>query len=282
MTAAALLQRRPLQRFFGLLLYTLIVLFVMLPLSWAFFGSFKPQSEIFAYPPTFLPRDFGFSAYAEILSRSQIPTFLTNSIIVTLATTVCVLIVAAIAAYGFSRWQFRYKSAIMVGLLVCQLIPSGVTIIPYYVMMNQLHLLNTLSGLVLVFTATHIPFALWILKGHFDTVPTTLDEAAIIDGASRFRILWTVIIPVSVPGIGAAACLTFITVWAEFLVPMVLANAPETTLVSVGLYNLFGRDSTTFYNQLFAAAALATAPVIIAYLIAQEQFISGLTGGAEK
>lgn len=282
MTAAALLQRRPLQRFFGLLLYTLIVLFVMLPLSWAFFGSFKPQSEIFAYPPTFLPRDFGFSAYAEILSRSQIPTFLINSIIVTLATTVCVLIVAAIAAYGFSRWQFRYKSAIMVGLLVCQLIPSGVTIIPYYVMMNQLHLLNTLSGLVLVFTATHIPFALWILKGHFDTVPTTLDEAAIIDGASRFRILWTVIIPVSVPGIGAAACLTFITVWAEFLVPMVLANAPETTLVSVGLYNLFGRDSTTFYNQLFAAAALATAPVIIAYLIAQEQFISGLTGGAEK
>ncbi|CAH1689061.1 ABC transmembrane type-1 domain-containing protein [Hyphomicrobiales bacterium] len=270
------------QRFLGLTLYALVVLVVMLPLSWAFFGSFKPQSEIFAYPPRLLPEAFSISAYAEILSRTEIPRFLLNSIIVTLATTILVLIVASIAAYGFSRWEFRYKNGIMVALLVCQLIPSGVIIIPYYVMMSEINLVNTHIGLILVFTSTHIPFALWIIKGQFDAIPTTLDEAAIIDGASRVRILWTVIIPVSLPGLGAAACLTFITVWAEFLVPMVLANSPETTLVSVGLYNLFGRDSTTFYNQLFAAATLATAPVIIAYLLAQEQFISGLTGGAEK
>lgn len=270
------------QLFLGLTLYALVVLVVMLPLSWAFFGSFKPQSEIFAYPPRLLPEAFGFSAYAEILARTEIPRFLFNSIVVTVATTILVLIVASVAAYGFSRWDFRYKGAIMVALLVCQLIPSGVTIIPYYVMMSELNLINTHAGLILIFTATHIPFALWIIKGQFDAIPVTLDEAAIIDGASRIRVLWMVIVPVSVPGIGAAACLTFITVWAEFLVPMVLANSPETTLVSVGLYNLFGRDSTTFYNQLFAAATLATAPVIVAYLIAQEQFISGLTGGAEK
>jgi multiple sugar transport system permease protein len=279
---ASVLRLRPVQRFFGLSLYALLVLLVMLPLSWAFFGSFKPQSEIFAYPPSFLPKDFSLQAYVDVLTRTRIPDFLVNSIIVTLTTTLLVLILASIAAYGFSRWSFRGKNLIMVGLLVCQLIPSGVTIIPYYLMMNQLNLLNTHAGLILVFTATHIPFAMWIIKGQFDAVPTSLDEAAIIDGASRFRVLWTVVVPVSMPGIGAAACLTFITVWAEFLVPMVLANSPETTLVSVGLYNLFGRDSTTFYNQLFAAAVLATTPVIIAYLVAQEQFISGLTGGAEK
>lgn len=278
----ALLRPRTIQRFVGLTAYALIVLVVMLPLSWALFGSFKPQSEIFAYPPSLLPKQFSLQAYIDVLTRTQIPRFLVNSIVVTLATTVLVLIFASVAAYGFSRWNFRYKNVVMVGLLVCQLIPSGVTIIPYYLMMNQLNLLNTHAGMVLVFTATHIPFALWIIKGQFDAIPTSLDEAATIDGASRLRILWTVILPISLPGVGAAACLTFITVWAEFLVPMVLANSPETTLISVGLFNLFGRDSTTFYNQLFAAATLATTPVIIAYLVAQEQFISGLAGGAEK
>ena len=270
------------QRYLGMSLYALLVIVVLLPLSWALFGSLKPQSEIFAYPPTLLPKEFSLQAYVDVLTRTQIPRFLLNSIVVTLITTVLVVIFASVAAYGFSRWNFRGKNVTMVGLLVLQLIPSGVTIIPYYLMLNQLNLLNTHAGLILVFTATHIPFAMWIIKGQFDSIPTALDEAAIIDGASRIRVLWTVIMPVSLPGIGAAACLTFITVWAEFLIPMVLANSPETTLVSVGLYNLFGRDSTTFFNQLFAAAVLATTPVIIAYLLAQEQFISGLTGGAEK
>lgn len=270
------------QRYLGMLLYALLVVVVLLPLSWALFGSLKPQSEIFAYPPTLLPKEFSLQAYLDVLSRTQIPLYLLNSIIVTLSTTMLVIVFASIAAYGFSRWNFRGKNVTMVGLLVLQLIPSGVTIIPYYLMLNQVNLLNTHAGLILVFTATHIPFAMWIIKGQFDSIPAALDEAAIIDGASRMRVLWTVIMPISLPGIGAAACLTFITVWAEFLIPMVLANSPETTLVSVGLYNLFGRDSTTFFNQLFAAAVLATMPVIIAYLFAQEQFISGLTGGSEK
>lgn len=271
-----------LSRIIGVGLYAAIVIVVMLPLSWALFGSLKPQSEMFAYPPTLLPQDLSFRAYAEVLERTPMGLYLLNSLIVTCVSTLVVLFFAALAAYGFSRWQFGGKDFVMVSLLVCQLIPHAVTIIPYYVMMNALDLLNTRTGLILIFSATHIPFAVWILKGHFDTIPQTLDEAAIIDGCSRLRILWTVTLPLSLPAIGAAACLTFITVWAEFLVPMVIANASETTLVSVGLYNLFGRDTTTFYNQLFAAAVMATAPVVIVYLIAQEQFISGLTGGAEK
>lgn len=282
MNDAPLIRRTTIERFIGLALYALIVLVVMLPLSWALFGSFKPQAEMFAYPPTLLPREFSLEGYFEVLRRTRIPDFMVNSLIVTMATTVLALAFASVAAYGFSRWDFRYKNFILVALLVCQLIPASVTIIPYYLMMNQLDLLNTHAGMIIIFTATSIPFALWILKGTFDTIPRSLDEAAIIDGASRFRVLRMVIMPLSLPGLGAAACLTFITTWAEFLVPMVIANSPDTTLVSVGIYNLFGRDSATFYNQLFAAATLATAPVIIVYLLAQEQFVSGLTGGAEK
>lgn len=266
----------------GLLCYLLIVFIAMFPLSWALIGSLKPNSELFEFPPKLLPSSLDLGAFVNVITRTKIPFFLLNSIIVTTITTATVLIVASIAAYGFSRWDFRFKNVLMIGLLVCQLIPAGVTIIPYYLMMNQLGLLNTHAGLVLVFTATHVPFAMWIMKGHFDSLPMALDEAAIIDGASRFQILWTIILPISLPGLGAAGCLTFITVWAEFLVPLVLASSPESTLISVGLFNMFGRDSSTFYNQLFAAATLATAPVLIAYLVAQEQFIAGLSQGAEK
>jgi len=272
----------PWTRVAGMGLYVAIVLFVMLPLSWALFGSFKPQPELFNFPPTILPQTFSLSAYREVLERTPMATYLFNSLVVTGGATLVVLVFATTAAYGFSRWDFRGKDVVMVSLLVCQLIPSAVTIIPYYVMMNTLDLLNTRTALVMIFSATHIPFAIWILKSHFDSISQSLDEAAIIDGCSRLRVIWNIILPVSLPAIGAAACLTFITVWAEFLVPMVIANSPETMVVSVGIYNLFGRDSTTLYNLLFAAAVMATAPVVIAYLIAQEQFISGLTGGAEK
>jgi ABC-type glycerol-3-phosphate transport system permease component len=275
-------RNRLLLRGLGLFGYLLILLFAILPLSWALVGSLRPNSELFAFPPKLLPSALDLGAYVQVITRTKIPYFLFNSIVVTMITTVAVLLVASIAAYGFSRWDFRFKNVTMIGLLVCQLIPAGVTIIPYYLMMNQLGLLNTHAGLILVFTATHVPFAMWIMKGHFDSIPRALDEAAIIDGANRFQILWTVILPISLPGLGAAGCLTFITVWAEFLVPLVLASSPETTLVSVGLFNMFGRDSSTFYNQLFAAATLATAPVLIAYLVAQEQFIAGLSQGAEK
>lgn len=266
----------------GIIGYALIVPFALLPLSWAFFGSFKSPSEIFAFPPTLLPREFTFDAYALILTSTRIPSYVLNSVIVAVSTTVCVLVLASLAAYGFSRWNFRFKQVVLVGLLVCQLIPTSVTIVPYYLMMNYLHLLNSHAGLVIIFTATHAPFAIWIIKSQFDTVPAVLDEAAAIDGSSRLRTLVSIILPVSLPGLGAAGCLTFITVWAEFLIPLVVAGTQETTVASVGLFGLFGQDSTTFYNRLFAATTIVIVPVVVLFVIAQEQFIAGLTGSAEK
>lgn len=267
---------------FGVLGYALIVPFALLPLTWAIFGSFKSPGEIYAFPPTLLPREFSLDAYGLVLSATRIPLYVWNSVMVASITTVCVLVLASVAAYGFSRWQFRYKEVVLVGLLVCQLIPTAATIVPYYLMMNGLGLLNSHAGLVIIFTATHSPFAIWILKGQFDSIPTALDEAAAIDGSSRLRTLLSIILPVSLPGLGAAGCLTFITVWAEFLIPLVIAGTQETTVASVGLFGLFGQDSTTYYNRLFAATAIVVVPVVIIYVFAQEQFIAGLAGGSEK
>jgi ABC-type glycerol-3-phosphate transport system permease component len=203
-------------------------------------------------------------------------------VIVASLTTVCVLILASVAAYGFSRWTFRFKEVVLVSLLVCQLIPTATTIIPYYLMMSGLGLLNSHAGLVIIFSATHAPFAIWILKSQFDSIPIALDEAAAIDGSSRLRTLFSIILPLSLPGLGAAGCLTFITVWAEFLIPLVIAGTQDTTLASVGLFGLFGQDTTTYFNRLFAATAVVVVPVVILYIFAQEQFIAGLSGGAEK
>ncbi len=262
-------------------LYAALLLIVLFPLSWVILGSFKNPSEIFAYPTTFFPREFTLTNYADVIRRTALPTYLINTAIVTAFTLVFTLVIGTIAAYGFSRWNFPFKNTVLVTLLILQLIPSTVNIIPYYLMMNWFGLLNTRTALVLIYTATHVPFTIWIMKGYFDTLPRSLDEAAVIDGCSMFRAFWSIILPLSLPGLSAAGFLVFIGAWSEFLVPLVIANSRDVAVMSVGLYSFFGMD-TTAYHYAFSASVMSTAPVIIAYLFAQRYLISGLASGAEK
>jgi ABC-type glycerol-3-phosphate transport system permease component len=142
-------------------------------------------------------------------------------------------------------------------------------------------LLNSHAGLVLIYTASNIPITIWLLKGFFDTVPRALDEAAAIDGCSKWRTFWTVIMPLSLPGLSVAGFLIFISCWSEFLVPLVIAPARNVAVVSVGLYAFFGPDGTA-YNALFAATVITVAPVVVAYLFAQRFIVSGLTAFSER
>jgi ABC-type glycerol-3-phosphate transport system permease component len=262
-------------------LYAVLAFIVLFPLAWVILGSFKNPSEIFAFPTTFFPREFTLTNYSDVIGRTALPTYLINTAIVTAFTLVFTLTIGTVAAYGFSRWNFPFKNTVMVTLLILQLIPSTVNIIPYYLMMNWFGLLNTRTALVLIYTATHIPFTIWIMKGYFDTLPRSLDEAAVIDGCSMFRAFWSIILPLSLPGLSAAGFLVFIGSWSEFLVPLVIANSREVAVMSVGLYSFFGMDSTA-YHYAFAASIMSTLPVVIAYLFAQRYLISGLASGAEK
>lgn len=261
--------------------YAAIALLVLFPLSWVLFGSFKSPAEIFAFPATVWPRDFTWSNYTDVIRQTALPGYIFNTVIVTAFTFSFALIIASIAAYGFSRWDFRYKEAVMVTILVLQMLPTTVNIIPYYLMMDSLGLLNTRAALVIIYTATNVPFTIWIMKGYFDTIPRSLDEAAIIDGCSRFRVLRSIILPLSVPGIASAGFLVFISAWDSFLVPLVISPAREVSVMSVGIYNFFGIDSTA-YNYAFSASIMSIVPVLIIYLFAQEYLISGLASGAEK
>jgi ABC-type glycerol-3-phosphate transport system permease component len=261
--------------------YPLLAAVVLLPFCWAFFGAFKSGSELFVYPPTLWPRHPTLQNFVDVFTRMGFGQYIWNTVVVAVLTVAFTLLLGGLAGYAVSRWDFRGKDILLIGLLGLQLIPSTVNIVPYYMIMNALGLLNTLTALVMIYTATHVPLAIWILKGFFDTVPRALDEAAAIDGCSKWRTFWSIIVPLSLPGMSVAGFLVFVSAWSEFLVPLVIASSKDVTVVSVGLYTFFGPDSTSF-TTLFAATVITVAPVLLGYLYAQRYLVSGLTAFAEK
>ena len=270
---------RTMGRYGGFLVLALVILF---PLSWVLLSSFKEPREIFSYPPTIFPRKFIITNYVDVFSRTEMVLYLKNTVIVAvLAVAVCLLI-AAPAAYGFSYYRFKMKYTLLIAMLGIQLIPGTVNIIPYYIMMSKIGLLNTLSGLILIFASVRIPFSIWILKAHFDTIPSSLSDSARLDGCSGVRILWSIILPLSLPGLGAAGFLTLLFSWGQFLLPLVVASSRETMLVSVGLYSFFGAEGDVYFHHLSAACVIASIPLVVGYLVAQRGFVSGLTHGAVK
>ncbi|MGM4914081.1 carbohydrate ABC transporter permease [Rhizobium sp. 768_B6_N1_8] len=262
--------------------YPLLAGAVLLPLSWALLGGFKNPNELFTYPPTIWPRSPTFANFIDLFTRLDFGHYIWNTVIVAVLTVIFTLFFGGLAGYALSRWDFRHKDVLLLVLLGLQLIPSTVNIVPYYMIMNQLGLLNTLTALVMIYTATHIPITIWVLKGFFDTVPRSLDEAAAIDGCSKWRTFWSVIMPLSLPGLSVAGFLVFVSAWSEFLVPLVIAGGKDVAVASVGLFTFFGPDSATAYTSLFAATLITVLPVLIGYLFAQRFIVSGLTAFAEK
>ena len=262
--------------------YPALAAAILLPLSWALFGGFKNPNELFTFPPTIWPRSPTIQNFTDVFTRLQFGGYIWNSVIVSFFTVVLTLFFGGLAAYSLSRWDFAYKDVLLIVLLGLQLIPSTVNIVPYYMIMNQLGLLNTLTGLVMIYTATHIPITIWVLKGFFDTVPRSLDEAASIDGCSKWRTFWSIIMPLSLPGLSVAGFLVFVSAWSEFLVPLVIAPNRDVAVASVGLYTFFGPDQSTAYTSLLAATLITVTPVVIGYLFAQRYIVSGLTAFSEK
>jgi ABC-type glycerol-3-phosphate transport system permease component len=263
-------------------MYLLIAVIVLFPLSWVVLSAFKSDTELFRYPVSFIPQAPNLASFVHVLLRTEMPRYLKNTIVVCLSATALTLAFAAPAAYGFSKYRFRLKYPLLIAMLGLQLIPGTVNIIPYYIMMSKIGLLNTLSGLILVFAAGGIPFAVWILKSFFDSLPDSLIEAARVDGASSFRAFWNIMLPLSLPGLGAAGFLRFFADWSAFILPMVIAGAKKTMVASVGLYNYFGVDAVFELNKVFAASIVAFFPIVVIYFFTQETFVAGLVKGSGK
>ena len=245
------------------LMLALLSLFCLLPFAWLFEGAFDPRASLYLQAPSRLTLD----NFARAFSQSGALTLLVNSLIMALGAVVIVVICASLAGYTLSRLQFRFKRALMYGILLAQLIPVTATIVPIYSIFITLHLVDTYQGMILILATYQLPLALWILKSFFDAVPAEIEEAAWTDGAGRFRAIYAIIVPLALPGVSAAALFTFINAWGEFTLPLILLSSQDKLPLSLGIYRAYQAYYLVDYGQLTAMSLLYMAPSLLFFII---------------
>lgn len=257
-----------------------LLLLMAFPFLWVVVISFRPESEIFTR--TFqLITSITTENYVRLLEKSPFATYLRNSVFVCTLATAAAVVVALVAAYGFSRYTFRGRKLLLILVIATQLFPFVILITPLYAMFFNMGLINSFTSLVFSYIAINLPFAIYLLVGYLDTVPTELDEAARIDGASTLQIIFKVILPVAWPGIVTVAVYAFVTAWDEFLFAMTLMTSDENKTVPVGLAGFFG-EYTTQWNLVMAASVVSTLPTLVLFMFLQRKLISDLTSGSVK
>ncbi|WP_219417378.1 carbohydrate ABC transporter permease [Pseudonocardia nigra] len=260
----------------------LLALAFAFPLLWVLSLSLKSGPETLQSPPTLLPQDPQWGNYGVVLDTTPIGRYLLNSLFLVVVTVGGALLVAVPAAYGLSRFVFPGRRAYSRGVLAAQLISPLIIVVPLYRLFVGVNLVDNYLGLVLILVAIIAPFLTWFLKTYIDTVPTALDEAALIDGCSRFRAVVSVIVPAIRPGIASAAVLGGVTTWSQFAVPFILLDSRELFPVSVGVVNLQQTAGEITTQYLAAGSILAVAPVIVLFVVLQRQIVGALTAGAVK
>jgi multiple sugar transport system permease protein len=257
------------------------LVFADFPIIWMFFTSFKSNTEIFALPPTILPKVFTFVAYDSIFSDPVKIRFFINSYIVAGVVTFLTVVVAILAAYGFSRYEFPLKKTFNLLVISTQTVPPITLLIPYFGMVVALGIFNTYFALILTYMVFTLPYAILLMTGYLNTLPKELDEAVLVDGGSSWTALWRVIVPISVPGIVATAVYTFLLSWNEFLFALTLTKSMDLRTVPIGISLLMGQHAFE-WNEMMAMSVLGSLPLLLLYLLAQRYFLAGMTAGSVK
>jgi multiple sugar transport system permease protein len=265
---------------FGLALASVVAIF-LLPQLWLLSLSLKTKAGVYEYPPRWLPSGASLANYRFTLTHTQVPWYLWNSAIVAVVSAAVTLAVAIPAAYVLSRERFSGRRPLLAALLAAQMISPVILLVPIYGVVERLGLIDTRAGLMLVYAAMQVPFTVWVLKNFFDAVPASLFEAARLDGASRARTLWAIVLPIVAPGLGAAAVFNLAAYWSEFCLALVLLDSQERFTMPLGLFS-FQSAYETDWQLLAAASFIALVPVIAAFVFLQRFFVAGLTAGAVK
>lgn len=259
----------------------LIVIFAF-PLLWVVSLSLKSPAETLESPPGLLPDQFLFSNYADVLDTSPLGRYLLNSILLVFLSVAGTLVLAVPAAYALSRFVFKGRRPYTRGLLAAQLISPLIIAVPVYRLFVQTNLINSYVGLTMVYIAIVAPFITWFLKTFFDTIPISLDESAAIDGCSRVRGMWSIVLPTARPGIASAAILASVTAWSQFAIPFILLDDIDLYPVSVGVVNLQASAGEITTQYVAAGSVMAIAPVLILFIFLQKHIVGALTAGAVK
>ena len=257
----------------------ILAILSVFPLLYMLSLSFQPVGDILSPTPELLPLNPTFANYISAWSSNSFSLYFANSAIVSVATIVLTVCVAILAALGFARYRFHLREVIFYLFLASLAVPAVELILPQYLLMQRLGLIDSRVGLILIYSAQNLPFAIFFLRGFFETIPKELEEAMRIDGAGTIRVLRSLIMPLSAPAIATVAVLTFNTAWDEFVVALTLINSPDKRTLPVGLEAFQGAHQTA-WGPLFAASMIATVPTILVYVAAQRWFQRGFSVGA--
>lgn len=275
------MRHRSLSRSLGkAVLVVLLLVFTLFPAYWMISSSFDAQAS--SGGQSLLPQEFTLDNYEFVLTEGGFGTFLRNSAIVAFFTVTISGIVALLASVAVARFRFKFRTGILIMVLTVQMVPLEALVIPLFVQVRDLQMLNSLIGLVVVYLAFSLPFAIWMLRGFVAAVPIELEEAAYIDGASWGRMFRSVMLPLVAPGLVATSVFSFIVAWNEFIFAMtLLGGAAENYTVAIGLKQFFGIHSND-WGPVMAASTIITIPVMIFFILVQGKLSGGLVAGAVK
>lgn len=258
------------------------VIFLGFPLLFLVLTAFKTPQELISPNPSFWPTNLNFDNFIQAIDKANLIPAAGNSLFVAVLTTLIVTLISLPAAYALARFKTKMRGIATGWILLSQVFPFILIIIPLFLVLKQIGLINNLFGLVLVYTVWSLPFALWMLQGYIAGIPVELEEAGAMDGASRLRTLWVIILPLLAPGLVATSLFTFISGWNEFFFALVIIQDPALQTLPLTLARFVGAEGQVQLGQLAAASLLATIPSLVFFAIIQRRLTSGLLSGAVK
>lgn len=257
-----------------------VLIFTLFPVYWMVSSAFDKKAS--SGGQSLLPQEFTLDNFAFVLTEGGFGTFLRNSAIVAIVTVLVSALVCLLAAVAVARFRFKFRTTVLMMILVVQMVPLEALVIPLFLQVKSLGLLNSILGLMVVYVALSLAFGIWMLRGFVAAVPVELEEAAYIDGASWWRMFRSILLPLVMPGLVATSIFSFITAWNEFIFAMTILGAEtDQYTVSIGLKSFFGLFAND-WGSIMAASTIITLPVMIFFVIVQRRLASGMVAGAVK
>ena len=264
------------------MLIILFIIFLLFPLIWVLTSSIKTTQEMYSGSPTIFPQHISFEHYFSVISGQQLFRSMWNSVVVGLVSTILVVLIAVPSAYAMVRYKSIINNALLGWILVSQIFPVILIMIPLYMVLRNIGLTDSLTGLTLIYVVWSLPFVLWMMHGYIKSIPFELEEAAVLDGASRTQVIFKIIMPLLLPAIGASALFAFISAWNEFFFAFVLMKSPALGTLQVELARYTGMEGQARTGPLAAASVIATIPSIILFIFMRKWLTTGLVSGALK
>lgn len=278
------IQARKLTKIEKLIAYIILFAFsafAIYPVLVVFSISIRPGDRLLSKSLAIIPENFTFETYANLFLEQPFLRWMANSLIVSICVTIFAVSLAATAGYAFSRYKFKIRNSAMIGLITTQMFPVTMLLLPLFIMLIKIGAYDSYVGLIIAYSATALPFTVWQMKGYYDTIPFSLEEAATIDGAGQFKTFYTIILPLALPALAITSLFSFMTAWSEYLVAAVLIQDQDLFTLPIGL-KLFSSNMEVAWGLYSAGAIVVSIPVVVLFLSLSRWLVSGLTLGSVK